>query len=131
MAASFVQRKCPQWSRQKLHDPLHPDSRSHTTSLPLSHDCVGCSIISLSRFKGRGHRHPPFSMRGVSKDLGTMFQNDHSPPSGHKLFAFLLYAGYPPGPSMLLQMAKFHPFLWLSSIPLCIHGPHLLYSFMC
>ena len=28
---------------------------------------------------------------------------------------------------MLLQMAKFHSFLWLSSIPLYIYLPHLLY----
>ena len=27
----------------------------------------------------------------------------------------------PPSPSTLLQMAKFHPFLCLSNIPLCIH----------
>ena len=26
----------------------------------------------------------------------------------------------PPSPSMLLQMAKFHSFLWLTSIPLCV-----------
>ena len=29
-------------------------------------------------------------------------------------------AEYPLGPSMLLQMAEFHSFLWLSSIPLYI-----------
>ena len=29
--------------------------------------------------------------------------------------------------SMMLQMALFHPFLWLSNIPLCMHVPHLLY----
>ena len=32
--------------------------------------------------------------------------------------------------SMLLQMALFHRFLWLSNIPLCIHVPHLLYPFI-
>ena len=32
---------------------------------------------------------------------------------------------------MLLQMAKFHSFLWLSSIPLYIYIPHLLYPFIC
>ena len=32
-------------------------------------------------------------------------------------------AWYSPGPSMLLQMAKFHSFLWLSS-----NRPHILYG---
>ena len=31
---------------------------------------------------------------------------------------------------MLLQMALFHSFLWLNSIPLYIHMPHLLYLFI-
>ena len=32
---------------------------------------------------------------------------------------------------MLLQVALFHSFLWLSNIPLYIHIPHLLYPFIC
>ena len=32
---------------------------------------------------------------------------------------------------MLLQMEKFCSFLWLSSIPLYIYIPHLLYPFIC
>ena len=32
---------------------------------------------------------------------------------------------------MLLQMALFHSFLWLSNIPLCIYILHLLYPFIC
>ena len=32
---------------------------------------------------------------------------------------------------MLLQMALFHSFLWLSNIPLCIYVPHLFYPFIC
>ena len=31
---------------------------------------------------------------------------------------------------MLLQMALFHSFLWISNIPLCIHIAHLLYPFI-
>ena len=36
------------------------------------------------------------------------------------------------GPCMLLQMALFHSFLWLSSIPLCVcvYPLHVLYLFM-
>ena len=30
------------------------------------------------------------------------------------------HLGSPPSPSMLVQMAKFHSFIWLSSIPLCV-----------
>ena len=31
------------------------------------------------------------------------------------------------GPSMLLQMALFHSFLWLSNIPLCIYMYHIFF----
>ena len=37
------------------------------------------------------------------------------------LYDIFHYAQHPPGLPMLLQMAQYHPFLWLSSIPLCIH----------
>ena len=35
---------------------------------------------------------------------------------------FISHTINPPGPSMLLQMARFHTFLWLSSIPLYIYS---------
>ena len=43
------------------------------------------------------------------------------------LFVHLAY--YPLGPSVLLQMARFHSLLLLSSLPLCAYVciPHLLY----
>ena len=36
-------------------------------------------------------------------------------------FSDLFHLAYLQGPSMLLQMAGFHYFLWLSSIPLCMY----------
>ena len=36
----------------------------------------------------------------------------------------------PSNPSMLLQMAKFHSFLWLSSIPLYIYIFHCIYIYV-
>ena len=33
------------------------------------------------------------------------------------------------GPSILLQMALFHPFLWLSDMPLYIHMYHICFVY--
>ena len=58
----------------------------------------------------------------------------HSLDSTHKwhhmILAFdLLRLGWlSPGPFMSLQMALVHPFLWLSSIPLCVHLVFLVHS---
>ena len=47
--------------------------------------------------------------RSVTSDSATPWTVTHQAPLCH------------PNPYMLLQMAKYHSFLWMSSIPLCVH----------
>ena len=64
-----------------------------------------------------------------------IFQIPHISDNRVSIFLWLIsQAKYHPGPSMFLQMTKFHSFLWLTSIPFCLCVSVYvrdLYSFIC
>lgn len=96
------------------HDSwLHPEavSRSHTRSLSQFCYSIGSRLrywicISRPRF------NEVYSLNESSaKNFGTMFSNDHSPPSGHELFTFILHAkcfSSPKNPLKFLDPLKSH-----------------------